>query len=229
MTYSFKKESIKKRYEKLLKSIESVKKENNISTPIEIIVASKYASIDEINILYELGLRKFGENKLQDALNKKNELSQQDIEWHFSGHLQSNKAIKATENFHTIQSIDSIKLLKKINNISNKLHKKTRCLIQINSGNDPNKHGFTIEEVEMLKNDFFSLSNIEIQGIMCIAPMLENEKLLEDVFYKTQKLYESYKKIKPMTILSMGMSNDYKQAIKYGSNHIRIGRYLFKR
>ena len=164
MTYSFKKESIKKRYEKLLKSIESVKKENNISTPIEIIVASKYASIDEINILYELGLRKFGENKLQDALNKKNELLQQDIEWHFIGHLQSNKAIKATENFHTIQSIDSIKLLKLIIFLINYI--KTRCLIQINSGNDPNKHGFTIEEAEMLKNDFFSLSNIEFRDIV---------------------------------------------------------------
>ena len=107
---------------------------------IKICVASKYANVSQIKGLYDIGYRLFGENKIQDGLEKIHELRHMpDIEWHFIGHLQKNKVRKAVENFDCIQSVDSLSLLEKINSASIYFNKTSRCFLQVNSGNDPKK------------------------------------------------------------------------------------------
>ncbi len=212
----------------------SIKNEiQNLSTtpsqPASICVASKYASPTEIEQLYNIGFRQFGENKLQDALHKQSLLKHlTDIHWHFIGHLQTNKVKKAVTHFQTIQSIDSLKLLKKINDISIQLNKKTSAFIQVNSGKDPKKHGFLIEEVHEMEHEIFSFSNVSVQGIMVMAPYLNNENELRSIFKTSYELFEFLKKTHHITELSMGMSNDYQLAIQEGATMVRIGRKLFK-
>ena len=138
---------------------------------IKVCVASKYATVSQMEELYNEGYRIFGENKLQDALEKQKALSHlPDIQWHFIGHLQRNKAKKAVENFDVIQSVDSLKLLEKIDNLSKEIQKTTTCYIQVNSGNDLNKFGFSLEDCLNNKEKILSFPNISVQGIMCIAP-----------------------------------------------------------
>ena len=121
-----------------LENIELVKDFLKTNSHVSLCVASKYASSDQIRQLYENGFKLFGENKIQDGINKIQNLSDlEEIKWHFIGHLQSNKVQKAVEYFDVIQSIDSLKLLKKIDLVSQRLDKPVQGYIQVNSGNDP--------------------------------------------------------------------------------------------
>ncbi len=211
----------------LLKSF--LKKYSSPSKSIELCVASKYASSKQIELLYKHKFRVFGENKIQDGIKKIKELTHlKNIEWHFIGHLQSNKVQRALEHFNVIQSVDSLKLLTKIDMVSKRMDKITNCYIQINSGNDPKKFGFSIENIYKIKNKFFSFSNINIQGIMIMAPNTSNENDLKKVFNDSFELFNQLKDEFKLSHLSMGMSQDYKLAIMSGSTMIRIGRMLFR-
>lgn len=205
-----------------------LKDKNSITNSIQVCVASKYATVKQTELLYSHGFRIFGENKIQNGIQKIKELSHlKDIQWHFIGHLQSNKVQRALEHFDVIQSIDSLKLLSKIDMVSKRLDKISNCYIQINSGNDPKKFGFSIENIYKIKNKIFSFSNINIQGIMIMAPHTSNENDLKKVFNDSFDLYKRLKDEFNLDHLSMGMSQDYKLAIMSGSTMIRIGRMLF--
>jgi PLP dependent protein len=205
-----------------------LKEHHSNSTPLKLCIASKYATSKQIENLYSHGFRTFGENKIQNGIQKIQVLSHlKNVEWHFIGHLQTNKVQRALEYFNVIQSIDTLKLLSKIDMVSNRLNKKTTGYIQINSGNDPKKFGFSIENIYKIKNKIFSFSNVNIQGIMIMVPHTNNENDLKKVFKDSFDLYKKLKNEFNINHLSMGMSQDYKLAVMSGSTMIRIGRMLF--
>lgn len=193
---------------------------------IKTVIASKYLTIQQIKTLVDLGHRCFGENKLQDAKEKIKEFPE--LEWHFIGHLQSNKARFVCENFSFIQSVDSIKLLHKLQNIAEDLQKKISILLQVNITGAYTQSGISVDSLEDLYKESLSLSNLKVKGLMMIG---ENgcKKNIYNFFMKLKYFFDRLQKNygnSNFTELSMGMSEDFRQAIKSGSTMIRIGRYL---
>ena len=219
---------IKENIQKLVNDIELLTKESSNESNVKLCVATKYATIEQMKELVAQGVNCFGENKVQDALKKIEALSNFDIDWHFIGHLQTNKVSKIVGRFHCIQSVDSIKVLAKINQCSLDKQMIQDCLLQINIGNDPNKYGFSIEELKILEEQLFSFSNVKIKGLMMIPPLNVTDDELNQCFAAMKLLYKQLQsKYGKLTVLSMGMSQDYKIAIKNGSNFIRVGRMIF--
>ena len=218
---------IEKQSQNLYRDLDVIQKKYNVQKPLKVCVASKYANVTQIETLINQGFRIFGENKIQDGVQKIKALNKYELEWHFIGHLQKNKVRKAVEHFDVIQSVDSIELLEKIDNCAASLNKKMSCFIQINSGYDQKKHGFLPEEFKQLKSQLFSFSNVKIKGIMVIAPLLSDQKKLKSVFDMSFDLFKATFKEGNAYDLSMGMSQDYQLAIESGATMVRIGRRLF--
>lgn len=205
---------------------------HTIPDSVRIIAVTKQVSTDAMRAAYAAGLRDFGENKVQEAEAKQEELKDlKDVTWHLIGHLQSNKAQKAIEHFQWIQSIDSLKLAQRLNRLAESCPTKLQVCLQVKMLPDPNKAGWTISD---LLADLPSLSecrNLNIQGLMTIPPLgLESTQTIE-VFHHTRDLAET---IRQQTLpgirmdqLSMGMSDDYLLAVQAGATMIRPGRVLF--
>lgn len=200
---------------------------------VTLIAVSKYHPADAVMQAYEAGQRDFGESKAQDLV-KKHDILPDDIKWHFIGHLQSNKIKYIAPFVHLIHSIDSYKLLQEVNRHGEKQNRRIACLLQIHIAQEETKFGFTPDEcMEMLSNnDWQSLKNVEIRGIMCMASNTDDESQIADEFSKVQMLFNNIKEKffagnDSFNILSAGMSDDYPIAIKFGSNHIRVGSKIF--
>ena len=219
---------IKRNISAIQSDIETTKASQSITTEIDLVVATKYSSLDQINALYNLGLRHFGENKIQDGLAKQLALNdKKDIQWHMIGTVQSNKLRKAAQHFSLIQSIDRLSILEKLHHIGTEEQTTFNALLQFNVAKDPQKSGFQEEDVPKLIDKISELSHVNIQGAMTILPYLKDEKPIRNLFEKTRKCFEKIKNHHSMNILSMGMSHDFKHAIKEGSTMIRIGRRVF--
>lgn len=200
---------------------------NNLKIPqnITLIAVSKKKPVEFIEEAYNSGHRDFGENYVQDAIPKIIKLKHlKDIKWHFIGHLQSNKIKRAVQYFDMIQSIDSKKLANKLNNACADQNKKMRVLIEVNIGSEENKSGVSKEKLLELLDFIKSLNNIKLMGLMCIPPFDENPI---PYFGEMKNIYNEYKQKYKLTTLSMGMSDDYKEAIENGANMIRVGRRIF--
>lgn len=197
----------------------------------KIIAVTKTRSAETIKIATENKLLIIGENKVQEAEKKLEDHDhiKEKIEIHLIGHLQSNKAKKAVGFFDVIQTVDSIKILNKINTQAEKIKKQQKIYLQINIGKDENKNGFSPAEALAVCSKIKEYKNIFLKGVMTILPQgkpkAENKKL----FIKTRKLQEEIQKqyVPLCTDTSMGMSGDYIEAIKAGATHIRIGSALF--
>ena len=176
---------------------------------------------------FECGIRLFGENKVQEA-EKKYTNKPKESELHLIGRLQTNKINKAIRLFDVIQSVDSLKLVKNINKRALIISKVQRIFCQINIGKDPQKTGFTVEELECNVEQIKNFSNLKLEGIMTILPNNINEKTRNKFFAKTKKTADKISKIlnKPIEI-SMGMSGDYVEAIKNGATMVRVGSKLY--
>ena len=176
---------------------------------------------------FECGIRFFGENKVQEA-EKKYTNKPKGSELHLIGRLQTNKINKAIRLFDVIQSVDSLKLVKNINKRALKISKVQRIFCQINIGKDPQKTGFTVEELECHVEEIKNFSHLKLEGIMTILPKNINEKTRNNFFAKTKKTADKISKIlnKPIEI-SMGMSGDYVEAIKNGATMVRVGSKLY--
>ena len=212
---------LKNRLEKIYKNIDKVKSKK----PIKLLAVTKTQPEEKVQEAFNLGVRCFGENKVQEA-EKKFINQPKNTELHLIGHLQKNKIKRALKIFDVIQTVDSIELAEKINYHANNKNQRIYC--QINIGNDPNKFGFSKQEALDKINKIQSLNNITIEGIMTILPFQlsieENEKL----YKKTRDIYKKIKKTCPSCVeLSMGMSNDYEVAIRCGATIVRIGTGLF--
>lgn len=216
---------------KIAEQIKSIS--DTLPCGVTLIAVSKYHPADAVMQAYEAGQRDFGESKAQDLV-KKHETLPDDIKWHFIGHLQSNKIKYIAPFVHLIHSIDSYKLLQEVNRHGEKHNRRIACLLQIHIAQEETKFGFTPEEcIEMLSdNDWQSLKNVEIRGIMCMASNTDDESQIADEFAKVQILFNDMKERffagnDNFNILSAGMSDDYPIAIKFGSNHIRVGSKIF--
>ena len=176
---------------------------------------------------FECGIRFFGENKVQEA-EKKYTNKPKESELHLIGRLQTNKINKAIRLFDVIQSVDSLKLVKNINKRALIISKVQRIFCQINIGKDPQKTGFTVEELECHVEQINNFSNLKLEGIMTILPNNINEKTRNKFFAKTKKSADKISKILNKSIeISMGMSGDYVEAIKNGATMVRVGSKLY--
>lgn len=186
-----------------------------------IVCASKYVDSSKIREMYNLGVSNMGENRVQAFLEKYDELKDLNIIWHFIGHLQTNKVKDVINKITYLHSLDSIKLAKEIEKYATK---KIKCFIEINDGEEQ-KTGISLDEAINFYNELKSYSKIEVVGFMSMAPNTVDEALIEEAFLRVKNLKD---KIDPNLYLSMGMSNDYKIALKCGATHIRLGSILWK-
>lgn len=202
---------------------------HSIDSSVKLVAVSKTKSNEQIMEAYQAGQKIFGENKVQELVSKYNSLPK-DIEWHMVGHLQKNK-VKYIANFiKLIHSVDNLKLLKEINRQAKKNNITINCLLQIKIASEETKFGLSIGQVKPIleSEEFKSLKNISIIGLMGMASFTNNEEILKNEFNYLNDFYNNLRITYPnITVLSMGMSYDYKLAIKYGSNMVRIGSLIF--
>jgi pyridoxal phosphate enzyme (YggS family) len=202
---------------------------------VKLLAVSKTKSPDEIRALYDLGQRDFGENYVQELVEKQNMLPK-DIRWHFIGHLQSNKVKYLTPFIFMIQSVDSLKLLLEIDKQAEKNQRTVNCLLQIHIAREETKFGFDEGELDVLLDSIASqrasgkLNRVQISGCMGMATLTGDQEEIRTEFQKLRNIFEKIKKQLPadrVDTLSMGMSSDYPLAIESGSTMVRIGSLLF--
>ena len=197
----------------------------NISNEIVVVAVSKTKPNEDILEAYNSGHKSFGENKVQELIEKHNALPK-DIEWHFIGHLQRNKVKNIIKFIHLIHSVDSYKLLNEINKRAENENRVVDCLIQVKIATEENKYGFNFEEIDDVINFSKNLNHINVKGFMGMSTLTNNNNIINNEFSKLQNIFNNYKS-KTLNILSMGMSNDYNLAIENGSNMIRLGSIIF--
>lgn len=203
---------------------------------ISIVAVSKMRSPEEIMELYAMGHLDFGENYVQELVEKK-VLLPEDIRWHYIGHLQSNKVKFIAPFVHLIHGVDSFKLLSEINKQGKKNNRIIDCLLQVHIAQESTKHGLNEKELDDIVNIFSNCSHvhemefIRIKGLMGMATFTDNKDQIKKEFSYLKLLYDKYSRNEfpnfKFSILSMGMSDDYQIAIDSGSNMIRVGSLLF--
>ena len=204
---------------------EASKKILKESNEISLIAVSKKKSIEHIKYAYEVGIRNFGENYAQELEEKVKQLSYKEIVWHFIGPLQSNKAKSIATNADWIHSLDREKIVNKINYECENENKKINGCIQINISGETSKSGLKPEELLDFADHIKLLENINLKGIM-VLPSLTGD--VEEQMINSKKLHNKLIESHPeATYLSMGTTNDFESAIKFGSNMVRIGELIF--
>ena len=197
----------------------------NISKDIVVVAVSKTKPNEDILEAYNSGHKSFGENKVQELIEKHNALPN-DIQWHFIGHLQRNKVKNIIKFIHLIHSVDSYKLLNEINKRAKNENRVVDCLIQVKIASEENKYGFKFKEIDNVINFSKNLDHINVKGFMGMSTLTNDNNIINNEFSKLQNIFNNYKS-KTLNILSMGMSNDYNLAIENGSNMIRLGSIIF--
>jgi pyridoxal phosphate enzyme (YggS family) len=202
---------------------------NTLSPEVTLVAVSKTKSNEMILDAYEAGQRDFGENYVQELVDKHEQLPK-DIRWHFIGHLQSNKVKYIAPFVYLIHGVDSMKLLEEINKQAFKNNRTINCLLQLYIAREETKFGLSFEECnELLKSETFrTLKNIAVKGFMAMASNTENTDQILAEFNSVKQFSEKLKPGCPaLEILSYGMSGDYQLALKAGSNMLRIGSTIF--
>jgi pyridoxal phosphate enzyme (YggS family) len=205
---------------------------NELGEAVTLVAVSKTKSIEDILELYNLGHRDFGENYVQELVDKEAVLPK-DIRWHFIGTLQTNKVKKIAPFIHLIHAVESLSLLKKIDKHGNKWNRIIDCLFQLHIADEETKHGMYENEVEAALHQLSSgeMPNVRINGLMGMATLTLDLNKIRNEFNYLKKVY--VKNSQPVTnysnftLLSMGMSSDYKIAVEEGSNLVRIGSLIF--
>ena len=210
--------------------IESAKTRRGTNQAVKIIAVTKTHPFSIINACYNNGIRSIGENRVQEAIKKFQKLSGVPmLIKRFIGHLQTNKVNRCLDYFDTVDSVDSVRLAKKISDRAKHLNKTIQILLEVNTTNEEQKNGFLPEQIgEMLYCS--TLSGINIEGLMTVGPLTKNEKDIRRSFgllRKTKEDLNSKLNKKKINELSMGMSNDFQIAVEEGSTMIRIGTALF--
>lgn len=201
----------------------------NLPKNITLVAVSKTKPIELLNQAYDQGQRIFGENKVQEMVDKFEKMPE-DIKWHMIGHLQTNKVKYIASFVSLIHGVDSLKLLREINKQATKHNRIIDCLIQIKIATEDTKFGMSLNDLQLLlkSDEFKTLDNIRIKGLMGMASFTTDKHQIESEFKYLKSIFDQIKKkYSDIEILSMGMSNDYKLAIKYGSNMVRIGSHIF--
>ena len=192
----------------------------------KLVAISKTKTAEDINTLINHGQKAFGENYVQELV-EKNEIIP-DAEWHFVGHLQTNKVKFISPFIHLIHGVDSISILKEINKQAEKFRRIQECLLQIHIAKEETKFGFSFEEADLLlnSNEINSLRNINIKGFMGMTTATDDIIQIKKEFSSLKIFFDKYKS-SDFSILSMGMTSDYKIALEEGSTMVRIGSAIF--
>lgn len=204
-----------------------------IPSNVKLVAVSKTRPVEDINLVYQAGIRDFGENKVQEMA-AKYPLLPNDINWHLIGHLQTNKVKFIAPFVHLIHSVDSLKLLAEINRQAEKNNRVIDCLLQLFIATEETKYGLDYEEATAIINseEYGSMKNIRIRGLMGMATFTENLHVVRHEFKSLKLAFEQIKekhfKHDPnFSEISMGMSGDYTVAIEEGSTIVRIGTAIF--
>ncbi len=206
-----------------------IKIKSELPSHVTLVAVSKTKPIELINQAYLAGQIDFGENYVQELVDKYHELPK-DIRWHFIGHLQTNKVKLIAPFVNLIHGVDSLKLLEEINKQAQKNNRIINCLLQIYIAQEDSKFGLSFDECKELlqSNSYLNLKNICVVGFMAMASNTEDNEQIKKEFLSLKKFHESMVSIQlPLNILSFGMSSDYQLAIECGSNMIRIGSSIF--
>lgn len=197
---------------------------------VQLVAVSKTHPVSSIQEVYDLGQKVFGENKVQELV-EKYPLLPKDIQWHIIGHLQTNKVKYIAEFVDTIQSVDSEKVLNEINKEAGKHNRKIKVLLQVKIAEEDTKFGLEISEAKGLFQKFINgdFPNIEITGLMGMATFTEDENQIKKEFSVLKNLFDELSQIKKLETLSMGMSDDFPIAIECGANSVRVGSAIFGR
>jgi len=201
---------------------------------ITLMAVSKTFPADSIRDAYQAGIRHFGENRVQEFAGKVGDLGDLgEARWHLIGHLQSNKATKASELFHAVDSVDSLKLAEKLNEAANKTNKRLAVLFEINVGGEEAKSGVApgSPELDHLLSAARHLEHVQVKGLMTIPPFFDNPEATRLYFRKLRALRDQIAARNlpgvEMATLSMGMSHDFEVAIEEGSTCVRVGTAIF--
>lgn len=200
---------------------------------VRLVAVSKFKPAEDISALYQHGQHVFGENHAQE-MKAKHEVLPKDIEWHFIGHLQTNKVKYIAPYVSLIHSIDSLDLLKEVNKQAVKNNRTIPCLLQFHIADEETKFGFTFEECEEMlqSSEFQQLQNIAIHGVMGMATFTDNQEQVHSEFHHLHQIFQDLKsnffaQNPDFKEISMGMSDDYPIAIEEGSTLVRIGSAIF--
>jgi pyridoxal phosphate enzyme (YggS family) len=200
---------------------------------VELVAISKQKPVAMIREAYEAGHRKFGENRAQELLPKKEELPD-DIEWHMVGHLQRNKVKKIAPFIDVIQSLDSLRLAREVNKRANNESRVIDCYLQVHIAQEESKYGFSYEEVESLleEGELQGFDHIRICGLMGMATFTDDTEQVRQEFKELKQFFDKLKKNyfsnqTHFKQLSMGMTSDWQVAVEEGSTMVRIGRLIF--
>ena len=196
---------------------------------VTLVAVSKTKPISDLQEAYNAGQRIFGENKVQEMVEKYDALPK-DIQWHMIGHLQRNKVKYMAHFVNLIHGVDSLKTLEEINKQAAKHDRIIKCLLQASIADEETKFGLSFDEIKVIltSKEIAAMKNIAIVGLMGMATFTENETQINSEFSSLKNLFDNLKKSNPtLEILSMGMSGDYEIAIKNSSTMIRVGSSIF--
>jgi pyridoxal phosphate enzyme (YggS family) len=209
---------------------EAAKRARRESEGITLVAVSKTFPVALVKMAYNLGVTNFGENRVQEALPKIAEFHPHDVRWHMIGHLQSNKASKVVGAFDMVQSVDSLRLAQTLNRHAEAHGIRLPVLLQVNVAGETSKEGMSLAEAAHVAGQIGALSALEIQGLMTIAPLVDDPERVRPVFHSLRNLREQLQQEVPQCSwqhLSMGMTDDYRVAIEEGATIVRIGRAIF--
>ncbi|SIP87025.1 hypothetical protein SAMN05880574_101121 [Chryseobacterium sp. RU37D] len=203
---------------------------SQLPADVQLVAVSKTHPVSVIQEVYDLGQRVFGENKVQEMMEKYPQLPK-DIQWHLIGHLQTNKVKYIAEFVETIQSVDSEKLLFEINKEAIKHNRKIKVLLQVKIAEEDTKFGLNIPDAESLFKKYVDgeFPSIEITGLMGMATFTDNKEQVRKEFLTLKTIFDELNKVKSLETLSMGMSDDFLIAISCGANSVRVGSAIFGR
>lgn len=198
--------------------------------PVKLVAVTKNQNTAAMQAAVDAGIECVGENRVQEALAKQ-EAIRSSVEWHLIGHLQTNKARQAVQAFDLIHSVDSERLALELDKAAAKIGKRQAVLLQVNAAGEATKFGIDAEQTFRMAGVIMSLANLELTGLMTIAPYFENPEDARPVF---KEMFQLFTRLRTdsgdntkITWLSMGMTNDYQVAIEEGSNLVRIGTAIF--
>lgn len=204
-----------------------------IPSNVNLVAVSKFHPVESLREAYDEGQRVFGESRVQELLVKVDQLPS-DVEWHFIGHLQTNKVKNIAPIVSMIHAVDSERLLLEIDNCARKVNRTIRCLLQIHIAQEETKFGFSFQECRdlLMKTDLRSLVNVQIVGLMGMATLTNDEAIVSKEFhalkvFKDELKSDFFAHEDSFCELSMGMSDDFKIAISEGSTLVRIGSTIF--
>lgn len=222
---------IAENYACLLQRIEAAcERSERPASAVKLVAVTKYAQLEWVQTLVRLGIRELGESRPQQLFERVPRIAP-DVNWHLIGHLQRNKARRILQSVSLIHSVDSVRLLRALDRLADELTLQPRLLLEVNISGESAKHGFSTEELLADWQTVLSLHNIQVEGLMTMAPFSKQPEDVRGVFRRLRELRDRLAEQSPasvaLTELSMGMSGDFEVAIEEGSTIVRIGGLFY--